>query len=395
MQKFNKQIFMPIAISLVSTSALSFFVIASNMISISASSKFSEKDFKKNNSDCIKKIVEKINSLYDSFKFDLIFNESENSKKKIFSLNASEYSPKIDDNALIHALSSKESIFKDSDEKFSIKFNKNKLKKDFELFIEQNSIDPTSHYLEIKNGTSKTLTTENFINLFEKKCLELDDSSVKVNAIEFNSTISTTTSTFKADESHASRVANVKTAAKAIDGIVIVPGEEFSFADRIDWKNNKGLYFNAKNFRNSFEPGIGICQVSTNLFLTALRSPQIAITSRSNHIHKVPYAPTGLDSSYHTTEDGQIIKNLKFINKGSTPIKIKTDVKENQVTVSLLGNKHFNEDNLKVSIDVKKVEETDKTDSYVATRTIYETADSDSEPIVKSIDSFKSTYNLF
>ena len=65
------------------------------------------------------------------------------------------------------------------------------------------------------------------------------------------------------------------------------------------------------------------------------------------------------------------------------------------MTVSLLGNKHFNEDNLKVSIDVKKVEETDKTDSYVATRTIYETADSDSEPIVKSIDSFKSTYNLF
>lgn len=92
---------------------------------------------------------------------------------------------------------------------------------------------------------------------------------------------------------------NIRLAAEAIDGTVIEPGEEFSFNDIVGNTSAERGYQIAAIISNGDVAegyGGGICQVSTALYIAAVKA-DLEITER--HPHSVPsdYAPIGLDAT--------------------------------------------------------------------------------------------------
>ncbi len=123
------------------------------------------------------------------------------------------------------------------------------------------------------------------------------------------------------------RVHNVTLAATKINGILIAPGEEFSFnkalGDVTRFTGFKEAYV-IQNGKTVLGDGGGVCQVSTTLF-RALLNAGLPITERSAHAYRVGYyeqdSPPGLDATiYVPTVD------LKFKNDTGKHILIQSSV---------------------------------------------------------------------
>ena len=146
------------------------------------------------------------------------------------------------------------------------------------------------------------------------------------------------------NRSVSNRVHNIKIAANAISGTVILPGEEFSFRDtagRASGYVEAPTYANGKKTKGI---GGGMCQVSSTLFNTALRA-NMNITQRHCHSKRVSYLPDGRDAGY----SGSGV-NFKFINPLKNPIKITASVSNSSVTINILGTK-LPEENYKVNLE--------------------------------------------
>lgn len=135
--------------------------------------------------------------------------------------------------------------------------------------------------------------------------------------------------------SDANRNFNMQLACDAINGEIIVPGEEFSYNDTV-------LSKRAPN--NDYKPagvisggkmvnaiGGGICQVSTTLFDAALYSG-MTITNRRNHSLKVGYVPAGMDA---TCSWGTI--DFCFRNDLSVPVKIEAVMNNGTMKIRFLA----------------------------------------------------------
>jgi len=131
------------------------------------------------------------------------------------------------------------------------------------------------------------------------------------------------------------RTENIRTAAIRLNGMVVAPGEVFSFNGRLGPRNEKNGYRTAKVITGGkFVPGLGggICQVSSTLY-NALLLAGIDVTERWPHSLTVAYIPLGRDAtvSYGT-------KDLKFINNTGSYITLRTEIHGRKLTVSVLGN---------------------------------------------------------
>ncbi|HZJ76502.1 MAG TPA: VanW family protein, partial [Oscillospiraceae bacterium] len=96
-----------------------------------------------------------------------------------------------------------------------------------------------------------------------------------------------------------SRTENIKIAANVINGTILMPGDEFSFNDSTGPRSAEAGYKEASVIVDGeFTTGIGggVCQVSTTLYQTALKS-DMEITSRRNHGLPVGYVPMGQDAT--------------------------------------------------------------------------------------------------
>ena len=130
------------------------------------------------------------------------------------------------------------------------------------------------------------------------------------------------------------RNANLKIAAKKIDGVVLAPGEEFSFNKTVgertirDGYQLAGIYKNGKHDKGI---GGGICQVSRTLYNAALFA-NLQITFRRNHSMPVAYVPIGRDA---TVDYGGI--DMRFRNSYSTPIAISSEFQAGRLTFRILG----------------------------------------------------------
>lgn len=128
------------------------------------------------------------------------------------------------------------------------------------------------------------------------------------------------------------RAVNVELASRRIDGIVVQPGEAFSFSNSIQSRTLENGYVVAPSFaggRVVSSVGGGICQVSSTLYVTMLLS-SIPATERYAHSLKVDYVPGGLDSAI---VEGA--KDLRFRNPYDYPICIRSSAEEGTLTVSI------------------------------------------------------------
>ncbi|HSI72080.1 MAG TPA: VanW family protein [Fimbriimonas sp.] len=133
-----------------------------------------------------------------------------------------------------------------------------------------------------------------------------------------------------------SRSSNLKLAASILDGIVLAPGEQFSFNGAVGQRTTRrgfklaGVYLNG---RHDVGVGGGICQVSTTLFNAALLA-DLDIVKRSNHSMPVPYVPVGRDATVSWGSPDLVLRN-----NYDFPIAFSSQYMPGQLTFRVLGKK--------------------------------------------------------
>lgn len=150
----------------------------------------------------------------------------------------------------------------------------------------------------------------------------------------FADKLGTQTTSFKSSGSN--RVNNIALAAKKIDGVILNPGEEFSYNGTVGQRTESagfkkaGAYANGKVVQ---ELGGGICQVSSTLYCSVLYA-NLEITDRTCHYFPVDYLPAGLDATVSWKSP-----DFKFKNNRDYPIKIsaKCDTSKKTLTVEIWG----------------------------------------------------------
>lgn len=117
-------------------------------------------------------------------------------------------------------------------------------------------------------------------------------------------------------DSIPSRVHNIALAVSRLHGIVVPPGETFSFAEQIGTISTETGYQQAyviKDKKTVLEDGGGVCQVSTTLFRAALAAG-LPIIERQPHYYRVGFYeqggyPPGLDATVYPPSPDFKFKN--------------------------------------------------------------------------------------
>ncbi len=134
------------------------------------------------------------------------------------------------------------------------------------------------------------------------------------------------------------RVHNIALSASRINGVLVAPGETFSFNQTVGEVSNTTGYQQAYVIRSGstvLDDGGGVCQTSTTLF-RALLDAGLPITERRAHSYRVGYyeqnAKAGLDATvYAPTAD------LKFTNDTPGHLLIQTTVAGQSLIIEIYG----------------------------------------------------------
>jgi vancomycin resistance protein YoaR len=148
-----------------------------------------------------------------------------------------------------------------------------------------------------------------------------------------NTLIGSATTTFAG--SPVNRTYNIGVGASKFNGILIKPGEEFSFNDVLGDVGPETGYREElviKENKTVPEYGGGLCQVSTTMFRAAMAAG-LPITARSNHAYAVHYyAPIGMDATIYPP-----YPDMKFVNNTKGYILVQTSQVGTSLTYQFFG----------------------------------------------------------
>jgi len=134
------------------------------------------------------------------------------------------------------------------------------------------------------------------------------------------------------DSTQVNRTENIRLAAKALDGKLLAPGEQFSFNESVGERIAEAGYKEALIIEgNTFTPGLGggVCQVSSTLYNVVLLA-HLEILERHQHSLTVNYVPPGRDATVSFP-----ILDFKFKNNTDTHLLIRSFVDGNTLTFQL------------------------------------------------------------
>lgn len=161
-----------------------------------------------------------------------------------------------------------------------------------------------------------------------------------VNDLGITELVGSGTSLFRG--SIANRTYNISLASSRLSGILVKPGEEFSFAKALGdvsaFTGYKQAYI-ISGGRTILGDGGGVCQVSTTLF-RALLNAGLPITERNQHAYRVSYyeqdAGPGLDAAVYIPS-----VDLKFKNDTEKHLLIQAifDAQEQRLTFEIYGTR--------------------------------------------------------
>lgn len=129
---------------------------------------------------------------------------------------------------------------------------------------------------------------------------------------------------------------NIILSSAKLNGLVLMPGEEFSYNQTVGQRTRAagfreaGAYSNGKVVQ---EVGGGICQVSSTLYNAVLYA-NLEIVERTNHYFNPGYVKAGLDA---TVSWGG--PDFRFRNNRNYPIRIVTDTSGKKLKVYIYGLK--------------------------------------------------------
>lgn len=184
-------------------------------------------------------------------------------------------------------------------------------------------------------------------------------------------------------QSPKNRIFNINRALQQFQGVIIAPGEEFSFVrhlGNVDGENGYLPELVIKHNRTEPEFGGGICQVSTTVFRTAIYAG-LKITERRNHAYPVSYyRPYGMDATIYIPSP-----DLKFINNTPGHIFLQPSVQGTRLTFQMYGTN----DGRTVRVDGPHILESNPDGSM---RTVFtqEVNDVNGQNFIR--DSFRSAY---
>ena len=133
---------------------------------------------------------------------------------------------------------------------------------------------------------------------------------------------------------NSSRTNNLELACAALNGLVLNPGETFSFNDTLGERTTAKGYKSAPAYSGNDlvnQVGGGICQVSSTLYCSALLA-DLEIVSRTNHGFPVSYIDYGMDATVSWRSP-----DFKFRNNTNYPIKLAAEVSGGYVSIRILG----------------------------------------------------------
>ncbi|MEG0249820.1 MAG: VanW family protein [Peptostreptococcus sp.] len=137
-------------------------------------------------------------------------------------------------------------------------------------------------------------------------------------------------------EGMPSRDFNIRKSALDTSGILLKPGEEFSFNEIAGEKSISNGYKNAPVIESGKlvpGPGGGVCQTSSTIFNTALLSG-MEITTRKNHSIPSNYVDLGRDA---TIVDGDPGQDFKFKNPYKHPVYVQNLAFDNKIVSQIYG----------------------------------------------------------
>ena len=127
---------------------------------------------------------------------------------------------------------------------------------------------------------------------------------------------------------------NLTLACASMNGVILQPGEIFSYNDTLGQRTKENGYRRAGAYSGwelvqSY--GGGICQGSTTIYGAALYA-DLEIVHRKNHGYTVGYADPGLDATVNWGGP-----DFRFRNSTHFPIKIAAEVSDGYVKIAILG----------------------------------------------------------
>ena len=196
----------------------------------------------------------------------------------------------------------------------------------------------------------ETATSGNYDAVIQAEVNESQPELSAANAKEQYKTLSTFTTETTANEK---RNTNVKLAARAINGTIVQPGEEFSFNKVVGQRTAEKGYQEAAAYSGGEvvqEPGGGVCQVSSTMYRVAFQSG-MQITFRRSHTFEPNYVTPGQDAAISWD-----IPDFRFINTSKAAIGIRANYSNRKMTVSFYGVPVL-EDGITWSLESEKTDE--------------------------------------
>jgi len=153
----------------------------------------------------------------------------------------------------------------------------------------------------------------------------------------------------KYDASNYNRTTNLELASAKIDGVILMPGEEFSYNKVVGERTIAAGYKEAAIYSGGQVVdglGGGICQISSTLYNVVVQA-NLQVTERSNHQFVTSYVGAGKDA---TVVYGAI--DFKFVNSRNYPIKIVSSVKNGVAQMWIYGVKEEVEYDVKIETEI-------------------------------------------
>ncbi len=180
------------------------------------------------------------------------------------------------------------------------------------------------------------------------------------------------------------RIFNIKVATERFNGLLIKPGEEFSFVSilgEVDGEHGYLPELVIKKDKTEPEFGGGICQVSTTVFRAAIYSG-LEITARRNHAYPVSYYnPQGMDATVYVPRP-----DFRFINNTPGYILIQAKIEGTELIFDFYGQ----DDGRKINVIGPKIIER-KPDGAMKTTFTQQVYDKNGKLFIEDV--FNSNYD--
>ncbi|NLY52320.1 MAG: hypothetical protein GX063_05345 [Firmicutes bacterium] len=160
-----------------------------------------------------------------------------------------------------------------------------------------------------------------------------DFSTEDALALRVRRCIAEYTTTF--DATDLNRVNNIRLAASCLDGVLLKPGEMFSFNRQVGPRLDSDGYKPAPVIiGGELLPGIGggVCQVSTTLYNTVLLAG-LDVVARSPHSLPITYVPLGRDAAV-----AYDYMDLTFRNNSPYGVLLRARVDEDRLTIRIFSD---------------------------------------------------------